>query len=304
MGMEDNSPLSPSRRRFLWTGPAAVAGAASPAWAVAPPSRTGRTPLRLGLAAYSLRDCLLGKSSPHMTLDDFIDRAAGWGVDAVELTSYYFPPDFTAEYVTGLKRHCFLLGLDVSQTPVGNTFTHPAGPDREKEVAHVRRWIDVAADLGSPAVRIFAGDVQPGQSEAEARRNCIEAIETCCEHAARRGVFLALENHGGIVATPDGLLEIVRAVSGDWFGVNLDTGNFRTADPYADLATCAPYAVTVQAKVEVQPAGKPKQEADLERVVKILRDAGYRGYVTLEYEATEDPLTAVPRHLDHLRALL
>ena len=306
--MERDKPPSPSRRFFLGTATAAtvagVAAAAAPVGAVTPPRRTGRAPLRLGLAAYSLRDYLLGKSSPKMTLDDFIDRAAAWGVDAVELTSYYFPSEFTPEYVAGLKRHCFLVGLDVSQTPVGNTFTHPAGPDRDQQLAHVRRWIDVAADLGSPAVRIFAGEVQPGQSEAEARRNCIEAIGACCEHAARRGVFLALENHGGIVATPDGLLEIVRAVSCDWFGVNLDSGNFRTADPYADLAKCAPYAVTVQAKVEVQPAGGPKQEADLGRVVGILRDAGYRGYVTLEYEAAEDPLTAIPRHLDRLRALL
>jgi sugar phosphate isomerase/epimerase len=297
--------MSTSRRDVLKTVPAALfaAAGASPARAIEPFARGGKH-LRLGLAAYSMRDHLTGKLPPAMTLDDFIERAAAWQVDAVELTSYYFPTDFTAAYVAALKRHCFLLGLDVSTTPIRNTFTHPAGPERDKEIAHVKRWLDVAADLGSPAIRIFAGDAQKGQPDAEARRNCVESIEACAEHAASRGVFLALENHGGIVAEPDGLLEIVRAVRSEWFGVNLDTGNFHGTDPFADLARCVPYAVTAQVKVEMQAKGAEKQEADLGRVVRMLTDGGYRGYATLEYEAAEAPLTAVPRYLGRLRALI
>jgi sugar phosphate isomerase/epimerase len=239
-----------------------------------------------------------------MDLHGFVDKAAGWGVDAVELTSYYFPKEFDAAYVASLKRHCHLLGIEVSTTPIRNTFTWPAGPEREKEIAHVKRWLDVAADLGSPAIRIFAGDAQKGQPEAEARRHCVESIEACADHAAKRGVFLALENHGGVVAEPDGLLEIVKAVKSEWFGVNLDTGNFHGTDPYADLARVLPYAVTAQVKVEIQAKGGAKQEADFGRLVRMLKDGGYRGYVTLEYEAAEAPLTAVPRYLERLRALL
>jgi len=299
--------MTTSRREILKgiPGAALVAAAGSvPARAIAKVARSGRPRLRLGLAAYSMRDYLTGKLSPAMTLDDFIERAAAWEVDAVELTSYYFPPDFAPAYVAGLKRHCFLLGLDVSTTPIRNTFTYPAGPEREREIAHVKRWLDVAADLGSPAIRIFAGDAQKGQPEAEARRCCVESIEACADHARSRGVFLALENHGGIVAEPDSLLEIVRAVKSEWFGVNLDTGNFHGTDPFADLARCVPYAVTAQVKVEMQAKGGPKQEADLGRLVRMLKDGGYRGYATIEYEAAEAPLTAVPRYLDRLRALL
>jgi sugar phosphate isomerase/epimerase len=303
---ERTMPPSPSRRRFLRTTPAAAAALCLPASAPAIPevSRTGGSHLRLGLAAYSLRDHLQGRLAPSMTLHDFIERSAAWGVDAVELTSYYFPEEITPAYVAGLKRHCFLLGLDVSTTPIRNTFTFPAGPERDEQLAHTRRWLDIAADLGSPAIRIFAGDARPGQSETEARRHCVETIAACCEHAAKRGVFLALENHHGVVGTPDGLLEIVKAVDCEWFGVNLDSGNFWTADPYADVALCAPYAVTAQIKVEMNPDGKGKVPADLGRVVRILRDAGYRGYATLEYEADEAPLTAIPRHLEQLRAAL
>jgi sugar phosphate isomerase/epimerase len=298
--------MTASRREILKALPAAAVAAAGavPAGAIPPVPRPGKPRLRLGLAAYSLRDHLTGKLSPSMTLDDFVEKAAEWEVDGVELTSYYFPPDFGPAYVAGLKRHCHLLGIDVSATPIRNTFTYPPGPDREREVAHVKRWLDVAADLGSPAIRIFAGDAPKGLAEPEARRNCVESIEACADHAARRGVFLALENHGGVVAEPEGILEIVRAVRSDWFGINLDTGNFHGVDPYADLARCAPYAVTVQVKVEMQARGGPKQEADLGRLVRMVKDAGYRGHVTLEYEAAEAPLTAVPRYLDRLRALL
>jgi len=205
--------------------------------------------------------------------------------------------------VAALKRHCHLVGIDVSTTPIRNTFTYPAGPEREKEIAHVKRWLDVAADLGSPR---FASSRATRRRGSRKRRP--EELRRVHRGLRRpRGpprVFLALENHHGVVAGPDGLLEIVKAVESDWFGINLDTGNFQSADPYADLARCVPYAVTVQVKVEIQPKGGPKQEADLPRLVRMLKDAGYRGHVTLEYEAAEAPLTAVPRYLDRLRALL
>jgi sugar phosphate isomerase/epimerase len=298
--------MTTTRRDLLKAVPGAlaVAGVPGAASAIPPVARSGKPRLRLGLAAYSLRDHLQGKLQPAMTLHDFIEKAAAWEVDAVELTSYYFPAEITPAYVMGLKRHCHLLGLEVSTTPIRNTFTVPAGPERAKDVAHVKRWLQIASDLGSPAIRIFAGEAPKGMDEAQARRHCVEAIAECADEAARQGVFLALENHGGVVAKPEGLLEIVEAVQSDWFGVNFDSGNFHGADPYADLERIAPYAVTAQAKVEIQPAGQPKQAADLGRVTAVLKKAGYRGVVSLEYEAAEPPLAAIPRYLESLRAVL
>ena len=293
-----------SRRQMIGATVGGLAAIPFSALASDPPKRTGKPRLKLSLAAYSFRDFLTGKKQPNMNLEQFIDRAAAMDLDAVELTSYYFPKEITPEYVAKLKRQCHLLGLDISGSPVGNTFTHPAGPEREKELQHVRTWVEYAAMLGSPAIRIFAGNVQKGQTADIAKRNAIETIEIACGHAAKHGVFLALENHGGIVAEADDLLEIVKAVKSDWCGINLDTGNFRTADPYGDLEKCAPYAITCQVKTEITPRGGTKQEADLKREIQILKNAGYRGYVTLEYEAAEDPLAAVPKYIERLRALL
>jgi sugar phosphate isomerase/epimerase len=127
-------------------------------------------------------------------------------------------------------------------------------------------------------MRIFAGNLQPGQSLAEAQKNCVESIEACTDHAARRGVLLGLENHGGIVAEADSLLAIVKAVRSDFVGINLDSGNFRTDDPYGDLTRIAPWAVSAQIKTEIQPRGQEKHEADLGRIVGILKESGFRGY--------------------------
>ena len=272
------------------------------ATAIDPIKRAGAPSMKLSLAAYSFRDALAGPKK-SMTLDDFVDLASLYPLEAVEPTSYYFPEPATPQYCRSLRRHAFIQGLSISGTAVRNTFTYPPGPQLDKEIDHVKRWVDLAAELHAPTIRIFAGDLQKGTSEADARKWCVDAIHRACEHAATRGVILALENHGGIVTTIDQMLSIVREVKSEWFGVNLDSGNFQSADPYADLARLAPYAVVAQVKVEMTTA-KVKGPADLARVIKILRDVNYRGYVVLEYEAAEDPRQAVPRYLQQLRKLV
>lgn len=282
-----------TRRSFL---------CATAAVAIGPIKRHGAPRIKLSLAAYSFREALAGPKK-SMTLEDFVDRAADWDLDAVEPTSYYFPDPPTAEYCRQLRRRALLLGLSISGTAIRNTFTHPPGAERDREIAHVKKWVDLAADLGAPTIRIFAGDLQKGTTEAQARAWCIEAIEDCCKYAGTRGIVLALENHGGIVSTVDQLLAIVREIRSDWFGVNWDSANFRSADPYADLAKAAPYAVVAQIKTEIFPNGA-RQPADLGRMIGILRESGYRGFVALEHEAEEDPFVAVPRYLKELRRLI
>src|SRR6185369_10225005 len=134
-----------------------------------------------------------------------------------------------------------------------------------------------AAVMGAPYIRIFAGSAPAGMSRDQAKELCISAIEECCDYASGKGIFLGLENHGGIVSTAEEILEIIRAVKSPWIGINLDTGNFHTDDPYADLARIAPFAVNVQIKAEIRPkAAKADQPADFGRLIKILRDANYQ----------------------------
>lgn len=299
------SPLP--RRHFLRIS--AVSLLAAPfARAIEPFARGGSPHFQLSLAAYSFRDFFKDnkdKVNPAGKLDmpGFIDYCAEHRV-AAELTSYFFPKDVTDDYLRQVRRHAFLRGVQISGTSVGNNFALPAGPERDRQIADVKLWIDRAAIMGAPHIRVFAGAAK-GIPDADARRMCISALEECCEYAGTKGIFLGLENHGGIVAGADGLLEIVRAMKSPWFGVNLDTGNFHSSDPYAELAQCAPYAVNVQVKVDIRRAGAKEDEpADLARIASILRDANYQGWVALEYEAKPDPWEAVPPLLTQLHGLL
>ena len=129
---------------------------------------------------------------------------------------------------------------------------------------------------------------------------CIDSIRRCVELAAQRGVILALENHWGLTSKPEGQLRILSAIDSPWLGALMDTGNF-LEDPYEKLTAIAPKTVFVQAKT--YPGGGEWYTLDLDykRIAKILRDAGYTGYISLEMEGKEAPDTAVPKSLTMLR---
>lgn len=263
--------------------------------------------MKLSLAAYSFREFFKESTSPGakaMDMLSFVDYCADHRCDGAEVTSYYFPKNTDPAYLLKLKRHAFLRGVALSGTAIGNTFTFPAGPDREKQLALCKQWVGHCLLMGAPHIRVFAGTVQKGDTQEKAIANTVETMREACAYAGEHGVFLGLENHGGIVAESGPLLEIVKAVNSPWLGINLDSGNFHTADPYADFAKCAPYAVNVQIKTELHPKGKNTERADFKRFIDILREAKYQGYVALEYEEKADPWQTVPGVLEELRKLI
>ena len=296
--------MSLSRRRFLAASAVTVTGRLRPplATAIDPIKRpTDKPDLKLSLAAYSMRQ-FLDLKKPTMTLFEFIDFAAELPLDAVELTSYYWA-ETTAAYADKLKAHAAKKKLAISGVPVGNNFCVRNETKYKAEIQKVKDWTARAAKVGATTVRIFAGTLEKGDTLAEAQKRVVAALNECCAVAAKLGVLLALENHGGITDTPEHLLDLVKPVKSKALGVNIDTGNFRTADPYADIAKIAPYGVVSQVKTEVFPGGK-KEEANLAKVVKILKTANFHGYVALEYEAKENPKVAVPKYVKELRKLL
>lgn len=286
-------------RRFALT---ALAGSSTLGWAIDPIVRPlAGSRFKLGLAAYSLRKYLDLKApvKPTMNLQDFADFAAEHGCDAIEPTSYYFS-DTSPAAVLNLKNHCARLGIEVTGSAVGNNFCHPDDSKRQEQVKLVTDWLERVSLLGGRTLRVFAGSVSKGTTEEQCRKWAIECLKKTCDHAAKVGVYVALENHGGITATAEQLIGLVKAVDHPWFGVNLDSGNFKTEDPYQDLEKLAPYAVVTQFKSEIQPKGRPKQRADYDRLVSILKKSNYSGYVILEYEAAEEPMKTIPEELKAL----
>ncbi|MDA8975217.1 sugar phosphate isomerase/epimerase [Akkermansiaceae bacterium] len=285
-----------------------------PLAAIEPIGRQGDPKLLLGLAAYSFKLKMKWmKGKPNQAaqegadwdLFDFIDYCADHGCSGAELTSYFFPPEFDDAYLLKLKRHAYLRGVAISGTAIGNVFTHPEGAERRKQIEYTKTWIRHAAVMGAPHIRIFAGKAPKEMSQENAEKNFLECYNECLELAEEKGVFLGLENHGGIVAEADALVRLIKAVDSPWAGVNLDGGNFHTVDPYGDLAKIAPYAVNVQMKMRLKRKdAKEREPVDLPRLLKILRDANYQGWFILEYEEEADAEGAVPAILKEVAAVL
>jgi sugar phosphate isomerase/epimerase len=302
-----------SRRRLLAVAALSPLVLSGVAGAIEPFTRKGPPRLMSGLAAYSLRQFFLGDlqrrvapapAEKGIDLFGFIDYCADLGCAGTELTGYFLPKDLTGDVLQRLRRHAFLRGVAISGTAIGNEFISGTKEERAAQVAHVKQWIDHAVRLGAPHIRVFAGKAPKDMDEATARSLAVEALVECAGYAGLNGIMLGLENHGGPTATPDGLLAIVHAVDSPWLGINLDSGNFHTADPYADVARCAPYAVNVQVKVVMKPKDGAAVPTDYARLAAILRAAKYQGYVTLEYEEAGDPWTAIPQELAKLKAAL
>lgn len=295
-----------SRRDLLRASAAAslaLAGSLTQAKAIGPIARNGEPKFKFSLAAYSYRDLLTGKKDkpPELTLADFVNDCAKFGLDGTELTGYYFPKTITPDYLHQLARQCFRLGLDISGTAIGNDFGFPPGEERKQQIDSAKQWIDHAALLGAPVIRIFAGHAKKDVPPAQSHSLMVSAMEECCEYAGQRGVHLALENHGGPTADAQGLLKFVRDVQSPWFGVNLDTGNFHSDDIYGELEQAAPFALNVQVKVVVSGPGGKKEPTDYKRLAKILRSTSYRGYIVLEYEEAGDPREECGKHLEEIR---
>ncbi|MDQ6630926.1 MAG: sugar phosphate isomerase/epimerase [Verrucomicrobiota bacterium] len=272
------------------------------AQAIEPIKRTGAARFRVSLVAYSFRNSFNAKDAvKKIDLFQFIDFAAENNFDAVEITQYYFPKEVTTDYLIKLRRHAFLRGVAISGSGVGNNFALPKGEKLDEQIRKVKKGIDYAAILGAPYVRVFSGAVKD-LDLAEAQKSCVAALEECAEYAGQKGIFLGLENDQGMTTTVEGTLALIKAANSKWLGSNLDTGNFHaTEDVYGDLVKLAPYAINVHFKTQIHPKGKEPQPMDIARIFKILRDVNYQGYVAVEYEAKEDPFTAIPVFVKKLR---
>jgi sugar phosphate isomerase/epimerase len=259
--------------------------------------------LRLTCNMYTFNAPLAAKT---MRLEEAMDFCAALGLDAVDPTGYYFstypdpPPD--AE-IDRIKRHAFRLGLDIALTGVRNDFTLTDPARLEREIAHVTRWLRVAARLGAPALRIFAGGSMSEPTAPGALDRVVSCIGRVLPEAERQGVLLAMQHHNDAPKTADDVLAIHRRVGSDWFGLNVDIGSLRTADPYEETARLAPFACGWQVKELVYRRQK-EEPIDLAAMARIIRDSGFSGYVALETLGEGDPKVKLRRMYETFRPLV
>ena len=245
--------------------------------------------------------------SGAMTLEQAIDFCAELGFDAVDPTGYYFPghpAPPTDAYIHAIKRRAFLNGLGVSGTGVRNDFTLPEPDKRGADLAHVKRWLEVASKLGAPVLRVFDGR---GEAKGPTREQMtgwvVDAFKECATEGERHGVMIAFQNHNELLKTADEVLELRERVGSPWFGLNVDIGSLRTADPYEEVARLAPHACTWQIK-ELLYRREKEEKTDLRKVFGILKSSGYRGYAPIETLGPGDPKEKVRRFLAEAREAL
>jgi sugar phosphate isomerase/epimerase len=322
--------LTCNRRRFLQGAvllplAAALPGSAARA-AVEPIQRTGGPALKVSLNAYSfaklLNDQLRGRAA-GISLFDLAEFCAKHNFDGFDATGYYFPgyqkdgPGVpTDKFIFELKRRAFDLGLGISGTGVGNNFTVADQAARAADVQRIKNWAEVAAKLGAPVLRIFADTQLRAQTwETAAKGATREQVEqwiaadirACADHAAKYGIIIGVQNHGDFLKTADDLIALLKRVDSPWCGAIVDTGYFKTPDPYADMAQAAPYAVNWQ--IKQSPLGVEKQAeapTDLKKLLGIIRASNYRGYLPIETLSPRgggdyDPYKVVPKFLAQLR---
>lgn len=259
--------------------------------------------IKISLNAYSFNDHL---QEGNMSLSDLLKLCSELNFDAFDPTGYYFPnyPGVPGDrYVYGLKREAFLEGMEISGTGIRNDFTDPNPANRKADLALIKEWVQVAAKLGAPVIRVFAGQALPeGYSRKEVDGWLVEALKECVRYGKDSGVMIGIQNHNDYLKNADQVLKILRSVDSDWLGVILDVGSFSTENPYEDIARVAPYAVSWQIK-EYLGYRDRKVRTDLKKIVSILRDVDYRGYIPIE-TLGGDPVTKVPRFLAEVRKAL
>jgi len=167
---------------------------------------------------------------------------------------------------------------------------------------NIRKWVDVADRLGASHVRVFGGPVPQGATEQQAIAWAAEVLKRGAEYAGSLGITLGVEDDGGLTTAAGPTVEIVKQAASPWAGINADSGNLRV-DGYAQFATMLPYATSVHLKTSIAGEGGKKEKADWKRLLTMLGNSGYKGFVGLEYEEN-DAAQVAPGLAAELRSLV
>jgi len=245
-----------------------------------------------------------------MTVKDFIAYAGSLGLEGVELGYYW---DDEVNELASVPAWLKDANLKLSGYIVANNFAFPDADRRAEEVEKVNHAVDNAQRLGTDVLRIFGGGGGLEVTFDEAREYAVDCFRECNEYAAARGVRLALEDHGGIAANSEHLLYYESELNSPNFGFMVDIGNFRSTggeDPLDGVRRTAHKAFQVHLKdVKRDAQGFWKAcvlgegDVPIKECLQVLRDVGFDGYLSLEYEAADAVKDGIERSLRNLRTI-
>lgn len=276
-------------------------------------------PNQIAISSYSLRQCLgpirVAMRGPDGQMGEFswdqpqsmtlleLPRALRehFEVDAIEICQFHLP-ECSKEYVAALKQSIQNADMQLINMPIDVGNLSDGNDDwRAQDLAEIERWFQVAAELGSRMVRVNAS-APMSQAAPAPLEVTIDSYRRLARTARALGLDLLVENHGGITARPETVMELLNGVGQDNLKLLLDIGNFEpllsmqmammqggeapdmdVTPVYEAIALLAPYAHLVHSKThEFDAEGRPLR-LDVKRALGIIRDAGYTGPLSLEY---------------------
>ena len=268
----------------------------------------------IGVSTYSYWGFRRAEFRP---IEKCLDIAAEQGFEGVEILQVQME-DFRPSYLQKIKKHAFLNGLALMGFSTHQDFVDPDPRKRRHNVEQTIFYINQAHELGIPTIRINTGrwntsknfdhlmanrGIEPvldGYTEKEGYNWVIDSIGKLVGEAEKSGVILGLENHWGLGLTPEGVLKIVDAINSPWLKVTLDTGNF-LEDPYQRLSQLADKTVLLQAKTYYGGGRWYTLDLDYNKISDIMHQSGYKGWISLEFEGKENPVTGCKKSLELLR---
>lgn len=240
--------------------------------------------------------------------------------------------DSDPSYLESLTARAQSAGVTLSNLAIGSNFFTTDRAELAAEVARVKSYVDLAERLG---IRLMRHDVVAHRSEPgddtplfeQALPMIVEASKDIANYAAAKGITTSLENHGFFVQAADRIRRIVHAVDEPNFKTTLDVGNFVCVDedPTASVPQNLPYAMIVHFKdFYIRPAHREQGagwmrsrggkflrgaivgdgDLDLPAIAKSIKESGYEGFASIEFEGVEDPLVGCSRGLANAKRLL
>ena len=277
--------------------------------------------MKLSLSMWSVIETV---KAGKMNLPQFIDFAASQNVKGIELLDYFWTDE--KKEIPQAKKLVADKGLQIAVYSIGNDFFQADVVARAQQLEAVKQGVNVANELGVDLVRVFSGSYREGYNLEQGMGWVIDGLTESANYAQQHHVTLALENHGLIAGRSDQVKDIISKVNSPALRANIDTGNFLLVgqNPAEAAQVLAPLAALVHLKdFRVPDPGQivhvyrgldgstftgavtGEGMVDLPAIISILRDSGYNGWLSLEYEGPDDPLTiGVPHSLNAARRLI
>jgi sugar phosphate isomerase/epimerase len=263
----------------------------------------------LSLAGWSLQKLFRASERPLKLVDFPAFTKEQFGIEAVELNSPFFESR-ESKYLSELRAAGERAGVKLLNIAVDEQGDLSSDDDavRKQGVENYRRWVPVAKELGCSAIRANSGGKNI-TDRPRAVKQCIDSFRKLADDGRKHGVIILMENHWGLSADPDSVIQVMEAVrethGKDAIGTLPDFGNWPPeVEKYEALRRIMPYAHAVHAKVKDIDENLNHPAFDLERCVKVTKEAGYDGWLGIEYEGGGEPIEGVKRSVRKLRPLL